>query len=251
MDNRGINTQKTLVTPMWVLGIRIAQVVLSVVILGMAATWSTYSLFDGPSIAIAAAVFTWLIVAYSVVTEKIPAANAFYTVYAVIILDAYMCIIWLSTWALNAARRAAFGSLDGIDGNVGGHGQYCYNGICYDYKKRSIEARSITYKTLYGLLAGVAALGAFVWISFIVTLAWTIMNFLKGRKDGRFTFGSSRTVTAEHTMEEQKPQGQPQQYAQPQYAGQEQQAYPQYPQQTPQVGAQYAHDPNQITPHQQ
>ncbi|KAJ6782959.1 hypothetical protein PWT90_09788 [Aphanocladium album] len=156
MDSRGINHQKTLVTPMWVFGIRIAQVVLSVVILGMAAAWSTWSLFDGPSIAIAAAVFTWLIVAYTVVTEKVAAANAFYTVYAVIILDAYMCIIWLSTWALNAARRAAFSSLGGDR-----YGSFCLYGDCY--RKRSIEARGMTWKTLYGLLAGIAALGAFVW----------------------------------------------------------------------------------------
>lgn len=49
------------------------------------------------------------------------------------------------------------------------------------------------------------------------------MNFLKGRRDGRYTLGSSSTVTA-HNMEEQKPQGQqPQPYAaQPQYPGQEQ-----------------------------
>lgn len=67
-------------------------------------------------------------------------------------------------------------------------------------------------------------------------------------------------------MEEQKFQGQqpqqPQQYAQPQQPQQyaqpqepqqyaQPQAYPQYPAQAPQVGAQYAHDPNQITPHQQ
>ncbi|KAK8140758.1 hypothetical protein G3M48_002123, partial [Beauveria asiatica] len=186
------------------------------------------------------AVFTWAVVAYILVTEKVPAANALYTIYAVIALDAFMCIIWLSAWALNAARRA------------------------------------MTWQTLGGLLAGVAALGAVVWVLFIVTLVWTIMNFLKGRKDGRYTLGSSSTVTAGHNMEEQKVQGQqppqpqpqqPQQYVQPEYNGQQQQVYPQYPQQpveaqtqyqAPQVDTQYQqpqqqhpHDPNQMTPQQQ
>ncbi|KAM3562150.1 hypothetical protein MY1884_001964 [Beauveria asiatica] len=273
MDSRAVNPQKTLVTPLWVFAIRIAQVVLSIVVLGMAAAWTDYSLFDAPSLAIAAAVFTWVVVAYILVTEKVPAANALYTIYAVIALDAFMCIIWLSAWALNAARRAELGN---IGGGRGGRGRFCYNGICYDYKKRSIERRAMTWQTLGGLLAGVAALGAVVWVLFIVTLVWTIMNFFKGRKDGRYTLGSSSTVTAGHNMEEQKVQGQqppqpqpqqPQQYVQPEYNGQQQQVYPQYPQQpveaqtqyqAPQVDTQYQqpqqqhpHDPNQMTPQQQ
>ncbi|XWW93375.1 hypothetical protein V2A60_001308 [Cordyceps javanica] len=283
MDSRAVNPQKTLVTPLWVLGIRIAQVVLSIVVLGMAAAWSDYALFDAPSLAIAAAVFTWVIVAYIVATEKVPAINAFYTIYAVIVLDAYMCIIWLSAWALNAARRAALGNIGGGRiSNGNGHGQFCYDGICYNYRKRSIERRAMTWQTLGGLLAGVAAIGAFIWLLFIVTLVWTILNFLKGRKDGRFTLGSSSTVSPGHNMEEQKVQGQqpqqaqqaqPQQYAQPQYDAQQQQqqqqAYPQYPQQpaeaqgqyqAPQVATeyqqppqQYPHDPSQVAPqhHQQ
>lgn len=54
MNINSVNNQKTLTTPVWVLAIRIAQVILSIVILGMAATWSDYALFDGPSLAIAA-----------------------------------------------------------------------------------------------------------------------------------------------------------------------------------------------------
>lgn len=91
-----------------------------------------------------------------------PAANIFYTIYAVIALDAYMVIIWLSTWALNAARRAALGNISGGDVGNGGHGRYCYDGYCVNYK-RGIAPRSITFSTLTGLLAGVAALGAIVW----------------------------------------------------------------------------------------
>ncbi|ATY62897.1 G-coupled receptor [Cordyceps militaris] len=264
MDTRAVNPQKTLVTPIWVFGIRIAQVVLSIVVLGMAAAWSDYTLFDAPSLAIAAAVFTWLIVAYILVTEKVPAVNAFYTIYAVIVLDAFMIIIWLSTWALNAARRASLGNV-GAGRINGGGGRFCYDGICYDYKKRSIERRAMTWQTLSGLLAGVAAIGAFIWVLFIVTFVWTVINFLSGRKDGRFTLGSSSTVTADHNMEEQKvvqgqqaqqPQ-QAQQFTEPQYnAVQQQQAYPQQPSDAPQVATeyqqpqqQYAHDP-QVTPQQ-
>ncbi|OAQ97091.1 hypothetical protein LLEC1_07436 [Akanthomyces lecanii] len=282
MEGRAVNTHKTLVTPMWVFGVRIAQVVLSIVVLGMAAAWSDYALFDAPSLAIAAAVFTWVIVAYILLTEKLHAANLLYSIYAVIVLDAFMIIIWLSTWALNAARRAALGDV----GRGGGRGStVCYNGICYDYKKRSIERRAMSWSTLSGLLAGVAALGAVVWVLFIVTFVWTVMQFLHGRKDGRFTLGSSSTVTAGHNMEEQKVQGQqtqqPQQHAQPEHAGQQpqfvqpeynghpqQQAYPQYPQQPAEAQPQYQqpveaqahhhqqpvqqypHDPSQVSPQQ-
>lgn len=54
MDLHGVQNNKTLNTPLWMLGIRIAQVVLSIIILGMSAAWSTYALFDGPSLGIAA-----------------------------------------------------------------------------------------------------------------------------------------------------------------------------------------------------
>ncbi|OAA64034.1 hypothetical protein ISF_04743 [Cordyceps fumosorosea ARSEF 2679] len=276
MSSQAVNTHRTLASPVWLFGIRIAQVVLSIIVLGMAAAWSDYVLFDAPSLGIAAAVLTWVAVAYILVTEKVGAANIAYSIFAVIALDIFMVILWLATWALNAARRAQLGTIGGI-GRGGGGGQFCYNGVCYDYRKRSIERRYTSYNTLSGLLAGVAAIGAFIWVLFIVTLVWTIMSFLAGRKDGRFTFGSSSTTAAaDHNMEEQKVQGQtaqpaqqPQQgpqFAQPQYEGQQQpqqQAYPQYPQQpaeaqgqyqAPQVAAghqqQYPHDPNQVTPQQ-
>ncbi|KAJ2982057.1 hypothetical protein NQ176_g1642 [Zarea fungicola] len=223
MNINGVNNDKTLVTPIWVLAIRIAQVVLSIIILGLAAAWSDYPgfLLDGPSLAIASAVFTWFIVAYILVTEKVAAANPLYNIYVVIALDAFLVVLWLSAWALNAARR------------------------------------SIIISDFAGLLAGVAALGAFVWVSFIATLVWTIMNFLKGRKEGRFALGSASTVTADHNIEEQKAQAQQQQSqsaAQQQPVQlQEHQPYSQYPPQTgqPQQQQPYQQYPQQPQPQQQ
>ncbi len=43
-----------LTTPMWVFGIRIAQVVLSVVVLGLCAAWTGWGIGDAPALGIAA-----------------------------------------------------------------------------------------------------------------------------------------------------------------------------------------------------
>lgn len=94
-------------------------------------------------------------------TEKVGAVNMLYNVYAVIVLDAYMVIIWLCTWALNASRRASIGNLGNFGGS--GHGRNCYYGYCFDDKRRSLTRRATSLKTLTGLLTGVAVLGAFIW----------------------------------------------------------------------------------------
>lgn len=54
MNVNGAANPKTLTTPIWVLALRVAQFVLSIVVLGMAASWSSFGLFDGVDLAIAA-----------------------------------------------------------------------------------------------------------------------------------------------------------------------------------------------------
>lgn len=71
-----------------------------------------------------------------------------------------MIIIWLCTWAVNAARAALYTSRGGVssDGD-----SVCYLGYCVDVNKRSIEARAVKYSSLKGLAGGAAGIGAIIW----------------------------------------------------------------------------------------
>lgn len=107
------------------------------------------------------AVFTWFVVAYQVVTEKLAPARAFYHIIAVLALDLYMIIIWLCAWALNAARASTLPDLDNRFGSFDGD-DFCFLGTCFK-TKRSIAPRAVKYRSLKGLLGGAAGIGALVW----------------------------------------------------------------------------------------
>ncbi|KLP05419.1 uncharacterized protein Y057_5615 [Fusarium fujikuroi] len=107
----------------------------------------------------------------------------------------------------------------------------------------------ILFKSGLAMLAAVAGLGALVWILFIVTFVWTLVMFLRGRKEGRFAvnLAASSSPSNNYQMETKVNEGQPmvqpvqpqgvpqqqyqQQPVQGQFAPQQQQQYP--PQGTP------------------
>ena len=79
-----------------------------------------------------------------------------------------MIIIWLCTWALNAARAGQFSELDRFGSGFGGGfdsdgDEVCFMGTCVDVGKRSIQKRAVRFKTLKGLLGGTAGVGAIIW----------------------------------------------------------------------------------------
>jgi hypothetical protein len=51
---------------------------------------------------------TWVVVAYTLVSEKVPDARKLYNIWAVLALDLLMAIFWLSSMGANAALRASF-----------------------------------------------------------------------------------------------------------------------------------------------
>lgn len=109
---------------------------------------------------------------------------------------------------------------------------------------------------------------------FIGTFVWTLLSFLRGRKDGRFPLKTMSSSNTGHVAEEGKVAPTQEQPVQPQYNGQEQYQHQQpvqytgqeqYPQQP--IPAQYEgqeqypaqpipgeynnQDPNQVPPQQQ
>ena len=53
-------------------------------------------------------VITWIIVVYARVTERVPSCRGAYNIWAILALDLFAVILWLSAMAAVAAKRAAF-----------------------------------------------------------------------------------------------------------------------------------------------
>ena len=82
---------------------------------------------------------------------------------AVIVLDGFMLIIWLATWAAVAARRAAFRIPTAV-GNCSDNGDVVNSKYC-DLLRRDLLRRDIPVLFKKGLaeMAAIAGLGALVW----------------------------------------------------------------------------------------
>ena len=111
------------------------------------------------------ALISWLSVNYIVFTERVRALQHLYNIIAVLVLDGFMVILWLATWAAVAAKRAKFVH----DVEVSG----CYdNGELIDsktcYKKRELLKRSVVlFKRGQDQMAAIAGLGALIWYVFM------------------------------------------------------------------------------------
>ncbi|PTB68721.1 G-protein coupled receptor protein, partial [Trichoderma citrinoviride] len=225
-----------LVTPIWVFVVRIFQILISLVILALAARLMHDAYLDEEGLALAIAIITWLVVLYAILSERVSTLHQIYHVVAVIVLDGVMMILWLATFAAVAARRAKFVFNVTVDGCFD-DGSLFNSKTCF--KKRDV----ILFKSGGDMLAAIAGLGALVWLLFIASFAWTLHSFLKGRKEGRFLFDTETAPTQQtFVMEPKQDQAQqqqqtlipPQNTAQPnnQYPPQGQYPQDQYPPQT-------------------
>jgi len=177
---------------------------------------------DEEGLALAVAIITWIIVTYIALSERLQLLHDLYNIMAVLVLDGVMVILWLSTFAAVAAKRAKFVYDVTVDG--------CFNdGSLFNsetcFKKRDV----ILFKNGEDMLSAIAGLGALVWLLFIATFAWTLTGFLRGRKEGRFLFDSGVGAPQTFAMESK----QDQQFQQQQAIQSQPAAQGQYPQQIP------------------
>lgn len=179
-----------LVTPLWVFVTRIFQIIISIIILGMAADLAHDAYLDEEGLALAVvsqysplfphyfngkfqkehvmltinstkSLITWIVTLYAILTERLPTLYQLYHVVAIIVLDGVMMILWLATFAAVAAKRAQFVFNVSVQG--------CFNdGSVFNsetcFKKRDITKRDvILFKRGGDMLAAIAGLGALVW----------------------------------------------------------------------------------------
>ncbi|PHH86970.1 hypothetical protein CDD83_9473 [Cordyceps sp. RAO-2017] len=192
-------------TPAWMLAIRIVQLLLSIIVLALAGSIAHDVYLDEVGLALAISIITWLIVAYVVITEKMAACRVAYHIIAVLVLDGLLVVLWLATFAAVAARRAQFVFDVTVDG--------CYsNGGLFNSKSCSLTKRAvILFKRGGDMMSSIAGLGALLWILFIVTFVWSLVQFLRGRKQGRFPLGAGPTAAGptETKLKQQQPQQPP------------------------------------------
>jgi hypothetical protein len=245
---KGHAPEHVVATPIWMLAIRVAQFLVALIIVGLAGALMHDAYLDEEGLALAIGLFTWIIVAYIVVTEKISSLHKAYNVIAVLALDGFLVILWLATWAATAARRAKFV----VDVSVSGcsdDGSLISSISCNVIKRSNV----LLFKSGAAMLAAIAGLGALVWLLFIASFVWTLLAFLKGRKEGRFAFGSgSDEANYQATPPAEQPMAmQPQQPMQPQTTGGQ---YPPpagtYPPQYPPQGQYQPQPPQEAYPQQ-
>ncbi|TWU76253.1 hypothetical protein ED733_004946 [Metarhizium rileyi] len=236
MDQAGEKpTSHVLETPIWLVVIRGLQFLISLIIIGLAGSLMHDLYLDEFGLSAATAILTWCILFYAVCTEKIPAWQAAYHVLAVAVLDGFLVIMWLATFAAVAARRATFKFNVRVNGCVD-DGSAIGSKTCYT--RRHLESRDILFKSGGNMMSAIAGLGALLWLSFIATFAWTMIMFLRGRKEGRFPVagvsGGPNNFQMEPKPEQTAPMMQPQQQYQhqqhqhqQQYQHQQQQQYQQ------------------------
>ncbi|KAG6131444.1 hypothetical protein E4U12_003679 [Claviceps purpurea] len=182
-------------TPIWVTIVRALQILISLVILGLAGRLMHDLYLDEFGLAVATSVLTWIIVFYFLLTEKISSWQKAYHVVAVLALEAFLVVLWLATFAAAAARRASF--------KVQASTSYCYDDGSYInsltcFWKRALEKRAVLFKSGQDMFSAIAGLGALVWLLFIATFVYTLVMFLRGRKEGRFPMGSASASSGGH-----------------------------------------------------
>jgi len=196
--------------PKAVFGLKIAQLVISVVILGLAAYGVTFVAFDGDSLMLFTALATMIITVYYIVaTTALPAA---YNYWAILSLDIFAIVFWIISMSLLAWEVAAFSwAFSVYDGSTScGYDLYGY----YSCSKRDlsgIQKRDTTDVYTYrNALAAASGLGGLEFILFLVTLIITAIGLHRHRKaGGHSTPGALSTGPITHETKDVELQGQP------------------------------------------
>ncbi|KAK4132571.1 hypothetical protein BT67DRAFT_360130, partial [Trichocladium antarcticum] len=112
-------------------GIRIVQLVLAILILGLAAYTVALLAYDGNSFILAVAVMTIVTSIYHLVARyNVP---AIYNYWAILGLDIFYVVMWLASFALLAARVAAWYSAVGYSSSYSSYYGSYYGSSSYGY----------------------------------------------------------------------------------------------------------------------
>lgn len=212
--------------PTWFFILRVVQIVLAVIVLGLAGYCLDYAgtTIDSLALTVFTVIYTWIILGYYLATTI--ALTSLYNLWAVLALEIGAVIFWLCSMAVLAKDAA------------------CLYGDCYDtndyfYMRRDLTSRepkksgfsfgsSISdaqnkADTYRGCFAGAAGLSGLLLLLFIITIAFFSVMLHRHRKAGAPQGAASSTdpnaTPQSYSMVSQAEKGQtatqPQQYYPP------------------------------------
>ncbi|ERS99243.1 hypothetical protein HMPREF1624_04441 [Sporothrix schenckii ATCC 58251] len=154
---RPVGREHVPVYPAYFLYLRFAQLLVTVIVLGLDAYGLSVLSFSGDELMIFTVIASLIVCIYVLVATL--AAPAAYNYWAVLSLDILLVIFWLASFALLASQVAPFM----------GNQTYCAYGYCYHY---GLEGQSLVYAQC---LAAAAGLGG---LNFLFYIATTVINGL-------------------------------------------------------------------------
>ncbi|EHK98579.1 hypothetical protein M7I_5604 [Glarea lozoyensis 74030] len=144
-----------IVLPSWVLIIRGLQLLLAIVILGMASYGAYWLRLSSWGWTIFTSLATVFIVVYSVLPERVAALQKIYNPFAVLAANATAVVFWLAAMGALAARRATFKYATTIESCYNdGSGGVCARGL----EKRAAYVATWPYLNMMSACAGLCAI---------------------------------------------------------------------------------------------
>jgi hypothetical protein len=162
--------ERLIPTPRWFIGIRVAQIVVSLIVVALAGYFIHGAYADPLGVAIATGIFTWIVALYAILTEHSAACRSGYNTWAVLALDGFLIVLWLASLGANAAFRAAFTTP--VNTECYNDGSAVNSNHCIVYKRGYVAG-----PTGLAALAGVAGLSAVPLLLFVVTFAYVTHHF--------------------------------------------------------------------------
>ncbi|KAM7208305.1 hypothetical protein V8F20_001283 [Naviculisporaceae sp. PSN 640] len=217
-------------TPVWHVVLRGFQVFFAFVIVVMAGVLIHGHSMDANAFALVCGLFTWIIVTYALVTEKVAGAHKGYNIWAILSLDLFIAIFWLASMGANAALRATFTEKVSVscynDGSAISSNKCTYNN---KVKKRAAVADDVGL----ALMSAIAGLSALNWLLFIATLVFnghTFRLYYQANRTPKQTDNATVEMKAQETPMLDAQQHQPVAPSYPQYTDQQQYAQQYQPQ---------------------
>ncbi|KAI1265204.1 hypothetical protein F5Y18DRAFT_61684 [Xylariaceae sp. FL1019] len=162
---------KTLIpTPKWFIGLRVAQIVISLIVVALAGFFIHGYYADCLGFAIVSGLFTWIIAVYAILSEHNASCRRAYNTWAILSLDFVMIIFWLASLGANGAFRAAFTT--SVTASCTDDGSTLNAGHCVVYKRYAVATQ-----VGLGALSGVAGVSAIMVLLFIATFAYVAHFF--------------------------------------------------------------------------
>ncbi|CAJ2500724.1 Uu.00g035770.m01.CDS01 [Anthostomella pinea] len=182
--------------PRGFIAVRIIQLVVAVVCLGLCAYGVTYLVYAGDALMLFTAIATIIASVYCLVSHYGP--SRFFNYWAILGLDVFLVIFWLISFAILAAQVAAGFFYSTSD----------YYDDYYGYYKRSADTDTTTYAAC---MAAAAGLGGVEFILYVVSLVIHSIMLYRHRKAGlKCVPGKAASATAggeKIQMQPQQPQG--------------------------------------------